>query len=183
MVSTLASGMTSRIALAAIALFAGLGYHTTAAESESSFFEDSCGESVVPLSLAVTGQVERICTEVLGYAYSGSAIQHHNGAGRTVWVLKSRGKHGPITAGLVVENKRIRTLRVLADRERRGRAIRSGRYLRQFEGIGLHANGRLDRSIDGITGATISSSAVSKMAQLALRLDVFIKDGQMLGEG
>ncbi|MBL7076792.1 MAG: FMN-binding protein [Kiritimatiellae bacterium] len=121
-------------------------------------------------SLSVTGSVAAACREILGRDGTPKRIVYYAGAEGTLWVMSARGKHGPIKAGFVVFEGRIRSARILADREKRGRPIRSERYLKQYEGAGLNDRGRLNERVDGITGATISSSAVEKMARLALRL-------------
>lgn len=133
---------------------------------------------VAPSSLAVTGAVSRLCAEVLGRSYPRESILHCGDAEKTVWILAAQGKHGLIAAGFVVKDGRIRETSVLEDREQRGRPIRARRFLRQFEGVGLRESTRLDRKIDGITGATVSSDAMEKMARLALRLDALMQGTQ-----
>jgi hypothetical protein len=45
----------------------------------------------------------------------------------------------------------------------------------QFDGATLTAKSRLDRNIDGITGATLSVGAVTRIARVALIFDGFIR--------
>ena len=45
----------------------------------------------------------------------------------------------------------------------------------QFVAARLQSDERLDRSIDGITGATLSVGAVTRIARVALVLDATIK--------
>jgi hypothetical protein len=61
-------------------------------------------------------------------------------------------------------------LRVLIYRESRGWEVRHAFFTRQFDQAQLE-NGKLDRSIDGITGATLSVEALQRAARLALWLD------------
>ena len=165
--------MISRSALAA--LVAGLAFPVlsvpAAPDPVDVFVAEQFEQPVTGQELSVTGDVARVCRTVLGSAYPQGSIRYWRQSGRTVWVLSSRGKHGLITAGFVVDGGVISTGAVLADREQRGRPIRSRRFLRQFEGIGLREDGRLDKRVHGITGATISSNAMRNMALLALRLD------------
>lgn len=162
--------MISRAVLLAAVLPATLAA-ATVHDTAGAYAANQLAADVPARKLLVTGQVAKLCTAIAGAAYPHSAIEYWADASTTVWALTARGKHGPITAGFVVRDDRIRDCRVLADSERRGRPIRSRRFLRQFEGLGLHDNGKLDHRVDGITGATISSVAMKKMALLALSLD------------
>jgi hypothetical protein len=92
------------------------------------------------------------------------------GPGRTVWVLDEIGKEMPITVGIVVDDSAISRIRVLAYRESRGWEVQSPNFLRQFTGARLGNEQQLDRSIDGISGATLSVRAMTRMAKLALWL-------------
>ncbi|MEL0215611.1 MAG: FMN-binding protein [Burkholderiaceae bacterium] len=90
---------------------------------------------------------------------------------KTVWILEEVGKARPITTGYVVENKQIKKVRVLIFRETHGYEVRHPIYTSQFEGATLESMTKLDRDIDGISGATLSHWALEKMAKLALYLD------------
>lgn len=173
--------MISRTTVVAIVCL-GTALELTAGEDPVAGFIGAQFEApVAASSLAVTGEVSRLCAKVLGRAYPHGLIQHCGDTEKTVWILSAQGKHGLITAGFIVTAGRIRETSVLADREQRGRPIHTRRFLRQFEGVGLRDNTRLDQRIDGITGATISSKAMEKMALLALRLDALCRDGGRRG--
>lgn len=175
MASIWASGMISRTTVFAIVLAAVLEL-TAGEDPVAAFIDAQFEESVSVLSLAVTDEVSRLCAEVLGRSYPHGPIQHGGDSDKTVWILSANGKHGLITAGFVVTDGRIQGTSVLADREQRGRPIRTRRFLRQFDGVGLRDNALLDQRIDGITGATISATAMERMALLALRLDALWQD-------
>jgi len=89
-------------------------------------------------------------------------------------VLEEIGKEEPITAGFVVEGGRIKQARVLVYRESRGGEIRYPVFLKQYDGAALTADHYLDRSIDGISGATLSVRAMERMARLALYFDSLV---------
>ena len=165
-----ALAMISRLVLT---LFAGTV--VAVADGAGDFAREVLGTEVSMGTLAVTGEVSRLCRETTGSPVPSLLSYYHSPSNGTLWVLTARGKHGPITGAFVVQGSRIRSSRILEDRERRGRGIRGKRYLRQFEGVGLRAGERLDRRVDGITGATVSSRAVEKMALLALRLEAGAK--------
>ncbi len=74
----------------------------------------------------------------------------------------------PISIGVVIENDAIKTVKILAYRESRGGEVRFPSFMAQYRGATLDAEGKLDRSIDGITGATLSVWAVNRVAALAL---------------
>ena len=98
-------------------------------------------------------------------------IRYWQKDGRTVWVLDAVGKDQPITAGVVVDDGAIGDIRVLAFRESRGWEIRYPFFTDQFHDALLTPERKLDRQIDGITGATLSVRAMTNMARVALLLD------------
>lgn len=108
---------------------------------------------------------------ILGHAPSQLRQRYWRDGGKTVWVLEEIGKEEPITAGFVVESGRVKQVKVLAYRESRGGEIRYPVFLKQYEGVGLNEDERLDRVIDGISGATLSVRAMERMTRLALYFD------------
>lgn len=90
---------------------------------------------------------------------------------RRVWILNSIGKEMPITMAFAVENKRILSAYVLIYRESRGGEIRLPAFTAQFENLQLNEDNQFNKKIDGISGATLSVKASTKMAQFALVLD------------
>lgn len=88
---------------------------------------------------------------------------------KTAWVLEEIGKELPITVGVVVDQGRVLDLQVLEYREVRGGEVRYESFTQQFVGIGFAPDSRkLDKRIDGISGATLSVRALKKIARLAL---------------
>ncbi|NQU39557.1 MAG: FMN-binding protein [Lentisphaerae bacterium] len=140
------------------------------------FVKDTFKLPVVAQSMVVTGEVAQVCASVLGRPYPRRSLRYWSDGHQSLWVLSAQGKHGLILSGFVVAKGRIVEGRVLADREQRGRPIREQRYLRQFIGAGLQHEKRLDKTVHAITGATISSTAMERMALLALRLTAMQKD-------
>jgi hypothetical protein len=109
-------------------------------------------------------------TAILGHPYPGLRIRYWLRDGRTAWILEEVGKEKPITVGLVVSDGAIELVRVLAFRESRGWEVRYPFFTDQFRGIRLTDEHALDRSVDGISGATLSVRALEKLARLALYL-------------
>ena len=94
-----------------------------------------------------------------------------NQTNKTVWVLNEIGKEKPITIGVYIHNHQIMQLKVLTYRESRGDEVRHSFFTDQFKLTKLSQNKELDRHIDGITGATLSVRALTKVARLSLWLD------------
>lgn len=122
--------------------------------------------AVVELNGAIARQAEKI----LGHGLQLQRIRYWQKGKLSAWILEEIGKTEPITFGVVIQDGRVRQTKILAFRESRGWEIRHHFYTRQYQGVGLTPDYRLDRSIDGITGATLSVNAMRKVVTLALYL-------------
>ena len=98
-------------------------------------------------------------------------VRYWGEARRSAWILEEIGKEEPITVGIVINQNRIELVKVLAFRESRGGEVRHPFFIDQFKGAGLRDDRQLDRSVDGISGATLSVRALTKLSRLALYLD------------
>jgi hypothetical protein len=123
-----------------------------------------------PAVIWLRGEVKTTVADILGHDYPALRIRYWGQAKRSAWVLDEIGKEKPITVGLVVEDNALRNIRVLEFRESRGWEVRHGFFTDQFNGARLTDKQELDRSIDGISGATLSVRALKKLARLALYL-------------
>lgn len=141
-----------------------------AATPAESFVAAQFTNAPAPSALVITGQVATAIQEITGHPYARNQVPYWQAEGKTVWVLEGRGRSGVITAGFVVQDGRLIRTEVLVYRERRGGEIKARSFLRQFEGVSLTERHRLDRRIDGITGATISVNAMQDLARLSLYL-------------
>ncbi len=119
------------------------------------------------ISKAIRPQVEKILQHKAGFLRT----RYWKNAAKTVWILDETGKTKPITVAVIIEQQKIAQLKVLAFRESRGWEVKHDFFTQQFEQIGLNDDLRLTQSIDGISGATLSVRALTKMAQLALFFD------------
>ncbi len=115
------------------------------------------------------GEVRKRVDNILGHPYVGLRIRYWRENDKTAWILEEIGKVEPITFGIVINAGKIAQIKVLTYRESRGEQIRYPAFTSQFEGAVLQEN-QLDRNIDGISGATMSVRAMSKVARLALYL-------------
>ena len=65
---------------------------------------------------------------------------------------------------------------MLVFRESRGGEVHRSAFTRQYENAALDDERRLDRRIDGITGATLSVWALNRQVKLALWLDGLVRE-------
>lgn len=111
-----------------------------------------------------------VAGEILGHPPRGARVRYWRAGARTAFVLDEVAHTHPITAGFAVERGRLVAARVLTYRESRGWEVQRPQFLAQFLDRGLDAGRALDGPIDGITGATLSVGALTRMARLALYL-------------
>jgi len=109
--------------------------------------------------------------EIMEHDLGVLRLKYWEKEGRTAWILEEIGKERPITAGIVINNGKIERINVLTFRESRGWEIRYPFFTDQFSDATLKEDKQLDRKIDGISGATLSVKAMTKMARLALLLN------------
>ncbi len=132
--------------------------------------------SVQPKSLWITGDLRTQAEEVLEHRPLKLRERYWQDGEKTLWILEEIGKEEPITAGFVVENNQLIETQVLIFRESRGWEIHYPTFTAQFKNAGMNKNRSLDRSIDGISGATLSVNAMRKLARLALTYHQHICD-------
>lgn len=111
---------------------------------------------------------------ILGHEYRGRRIRYWRTAETTAWIFDEIGKELPITIGIAVHKGEIALVRILVYREERGGEVHQGFFTSQFHQARLSADGDLTKPIDGITGATLSVQAVTRIARLALFLDKLV---------
>lgn len=131
--------------------------------------------SPTPRTLWISGDLRDAVERVLGHRFAALRLRYWHDGAKSVWILDEIGKELPITIGVTVAGGAIENVRVLEFRESRGWEVRYPFFTDQFVDARLEADGRLDRRIDGITGATLSVGAVTRIARVALLLDDNIK--------
>jgi len=140
-------------------------------ETQAEFLDRAFNGSSPDTSLIwLSGERKSIVSEILGHDYSALRLRYWCRAGRSAWVLDEVGKELPITVGVIVEQDYIRNLRVMTYRENRGGEVSTPAFTDQFDGVALAAGGALDANIDGISGATLSVQALTRLANMALFL-------------
>lgn len=136
------------------------------------FLEQSFGGTIpTPKKLWVTKALRKSIREIMGHDLGALRIRYWAKGVRTAWILEEIGKEQLITSGFVVEHHALKDVRVLIYRESRGWEIKYPAFTDQFRGGALQDDMLLDRGIDGISGATLSVNAMTRLARLALLLD------------
>ncbi len=123
-----------------------------------------------PKMLWLTGERKQAVHNLLDHDYGSLRIRYWGNAERSAWILDEIGKEHPITTGIVVKDGKIELVRVLIFRESRGWEVRYPFFTDQFQQATLTTEQQLDRSIDNISGATLSVRALTKLARMALYL-------------
>ena len=149
-------------------------------ETHAEFLSRAFGESPPePGIIWLSGERKSAVRQLLGHDYPALRLRYWCQVGRSAWVLNEVGKELPITVGVVINKDYIQSLRVLTYRENRGGEVATPSFTDQFNGAALQSSGTLDAGIDGISGATLSVKALTRLASIALFLhdDTGCKDG------
>ena len=121
-------------------------------------------------TLWVAGDLREEVERMLGHKFAALRVRYWHNGEKSAWILDEIGKELPITIGVSIENGAIHNVRVLEFRESRGWEVRYPFFTDQFVAARLGPDDKLDRRIDGITGATLSVGAVTRIARVALLL-------------
>ncbi|MEQ1600533.1 MAG: FMN-binding protein [Methylophilaceae bacterium] len=124
-----------------------------------------------PEVLWISKDIAKSAEKILGHAPAQLRQRYWKNSEKSVWILEEIGKEEPITAAYMVTGGKLAQVKVLAYRESRGGEVRYPAFLKQYQGAELKAENYLNRTIDGISGATLSVSAMTRMARLALYFD------------
>jgi len=117
--------------------------------------------------------------KILDHKYKGLRIRYWQQDERSAWVLEEIGKEKLITVGIVINKQKIEQVKVLVFRESRGWEVRHDFFTDQFKQAGIKENNQLDKTIDNISGATLSVRAIRKLATIALLLDSQLQNKQI----
>ena len=146
-------------------------FATGSYQEPSEFLQESFSGEVPKVSkLWIKKDLKVKIREIMEHDLGVLRLKYWKKGDRTVWILEEIGKERPITAGIVINHNKIEMITVLAFRESRGWEVRYPFFTDQFSDAALKENKQLNRHIDGISGATLSVKAMTKMARLALFL-------------
>ena len=134
-------------------------------------------ELPAPQTMWVAGDLRDSIEDMLGHRFAALRVRYWYDGERSAWILDEIGKELPITIGVTVAEGAIDNVRVLEFRESRGWEVRYPFFTDQFVDARLNPERRLDRRIDGITGATLSVGAVKRVARVALLLHEHVEKG------
>ena len=118
--------------------------------------------------LWLTPELKESASKIIGHQVRGMRVRYWASGKKTAWVMEEIGKELPITIGVVVSQDRINQVKILAFRESRGGEVRYPAFTAQYQNVKIMPDNKLDTHIDGITGATLSVRAVTKVTTLAL---------------
>lgn len=174
---------TKKIILTSL-LAAALVWSTPSAQAKGVVQEPSeflaevfSGTVPAPSFLWLRSNVKEVAREILGRDLGGLRLRYWRREERTVWILEEIGKTKPITTGIAVSAGTIERLQVLVYRESHGWEVKYPFFTDQFRGMMLEDDLELSEQVDGISGATLSVRALTKLARLALRFDALVREG------
>ncbi len=142
----------------------------------SIFGTDTIKNSIKPRILWITKDIRPNVVKILRRPNFPLRYRYYKRGQRTVWILNEIGKVMPITTAITIDNNIIIDLTVLTYRESHGSEIRFPAYTNQFNNIRLTEKMGLSKSINGISGATLSTNAIKKVGRLALYLHSIVME-------
>ncbi len=128
------------------------------------------GEVPKPKFVWFTGETGKKATSILKHKPASLRTRYWSKGKRSAWILEEIGKEKFITTGIVINDNQIEKVKVLIFRESRGWEIKRNEFTQQFTNATLTSEGNLSKRIDGISGATLSVKAVTRLSHLALYL-------------
>ncbi|MDG2316797.1 MAG: FMN-binding protein [Gammaproteobacteria bacterium] len=139
------------------------------------FLETAFPDSEPEVSVIwINNERREVMEEILEHPVNALRISYWVSGDTTAWILDEIGKDKPITIGVVVQGDAIKMIRVLVFREIRGWEVRHPFFTDQFLNSQLTREERqgvgLDRTIDNITGATLSVNALRGVSEIVLFL-------------
>jgi len=146
-------------------------------QTMDSFLSETFVETPSNETLWLNDEVRAELSAALDRQYRGLRIRYWRSGARTAWVLNEIGKERPITIGIAVEQDKIVAVSILEYRESRGGEVKLASFRRQFVDAGLNQKGKLDKRVQGITGATMSVRTLNRSATAALKLHARVTAG------
>ena len=134
-----------------------------------------------------SGAVRKAVANRLGYPLANkSYIFYVAMTGHTIdgyaFIDNEKGQHQPITFAVKLSTSgTILRQEIMVYREQRGDEVRDPRFRKQFQGKNVDDSLRIGKDIDTISGATISSKAISRGVKRALVLfdEAFVKSNKL----
>jgi Na+-translocating ferredoxin:NAD+ oxidoreductase RnfG subunit len=162
-----------------IAIFASVStsYAKGVYQTEEAFLNEVFkGEVPASSKITLRSNLRKPIEKILGHPFSGFRIKYWKDKTQTAWILEEIGKVEYITFGISIKNGEVLYANVLQFKESRGWEIRYPAFTDQYIGARLIKNNKLTKNIDGISGATLSLWAMTKIVKIALKLDEYIQN-------
>ena len=162
-----------------IAIFTSIttSYAKGVYQTEEAFLNEVFrGEVPASSKITLRSNLRKPIEKILGHPFSGFRIKYWKDKTQTAWILEEIGKVEYITFGIAIKNREVSYASVLKFKESRGWEIRYPAFTSQYIGARLIKNNKLTKSIDGISGATLSLWAMTKIVKIALMLDKYIQN-------
>ncbi len=166
----------------AVAVFVSMGWQFVARGAagvyqEPAAFLDEVFDHQVPKpeTIWLVDSLQSEIIKILEHKYPAKRVKYWRQGEVTAFILEEIGKEEPITLGIVVKGSQIGMVKVLIFRESRGWEIRYPNFTDQFRDASLQNDLKLSRSVDGISGATLSVNAAIRLSRLALLLSGIAK--------
>ena len=144
--------------------------------SEDFITQSFNGHSGTSEVIWIDDDAKQVIESILSHSFNKMRLRYSAFENQTVWIMEEIGKESMITVGIHVKDNQIAKTKVLVYRESRGDEVRHDFFTNQFISAKLGADLQLDKHIDGITGATLSVRALTKLSRIALWLDAHIRD-------
>lgn len=167
---------TLRHSLALVTLvLAALGVTLPAAAEEyvskQAFLSAAFGSDIPrPQTLWLNEEHKAVAKDILHHPYQGIRVRYWQQGATSAWIMEEIGRERPIRIGVVLDADRIREVTILQFLESRGWEVKHDFFTDQFKGAVLDDQQQLTTHIDGITGATLSVRAVTKVSRWVLYL-------------
>lgn len=156
---------------ATLPLFCPEAFAETVYQTQTDFLKEAFSETTPATSMIyITGERRQAVSKILGHRPASLRTRFWHRGQRSAWILEEIGKVKPITVGIIIDNHKIEDVRILVYRESHGAEVRHKYFTKQFASASLNKDTELSNTIDGISGATLSVSAVRRLARMALYL-------------
>ncbi len=149
--------------------------HAETGSSYTEFVHKVFGQQEIqkPKTLWLNKELKAEISNLFDYKMDALRLRYWQHQQTSAWILEELGKDELITMGLIVKGGLLQSVEVLEYRESRGGEIQHPFFTKQFINAHLLNDSgqlKLDRHIDGITGATLSVRAMTKVTKVALFL-------------
>jgi len=146
-------------------------------QSPEEFISKTFNVTPEPQRITLSGDLGKEVKNILGHRYKKIRVPYWQEGCRSAWILEEIGKERYITTGFVINDQGLEKVKVLIFRESRGWEVKHDFFGDQFVQAKLTNKNKLDRTIDNISGATMSVDAITNISRMALLLHSHVTEG------